>query len=117
MSDELPDTGYYEFMLWILGKRKRFRITGLSMQPLLPPETEVLINPHAYKQALPQINDLIVAIHPHRENLEIIKRVHYIAEDGTFFLLGDNLDYSSDSRSFGTIALENIIGKVTNRFG
>jgi nickel-type superoxide dismutase maturation protease len=117
MTNELPDLTYSEFFLWILRRRKRFCVTGTSMQPLLQPGEEILINPHAYQKDLPQVNDLVVAIHPHRENLEIVKRVHYITEDGTFFLLGDNLSHSTDSRNFGTIPLKNIIGKVICRFG
>ena len=117
MSEELSDITYSEFFLWIFRRRKRFRVTGNSMQPLLQPGEEILINPFAYQKALPQINDLVVAIHPHQKDLEIVKRIHRIDEDGTFFLLGDNPNHSTDSRNFGAIALKNIIGKVTTRFG
>ena len=117
MFDKLPDISYREFLLWILRRRKRFKVTGISMQPLLQPGAEILINPNAYKKTLPQINDLVVAMHPDKKGLEIVKRISSITKDGTFFLLGDNLDRSSDSRSFGTIPLNNIIGKVTSRFG
>lgn len=116
MSNELPNLSNREFFCWILRRRKRFRVTGISMQPLLQPGEEILINPYAYRKVLPQINHIVVAIHPYREGLEIIKRVTYIAEDRTFFLLGDNLAYSSDSRNFGTIPLKNIMGKVTSKF-
>ena len=116
MSNKLPDINYQEFFLWILRRRKRFRVTGNSMQPLLQPGEEVVINPDAYKKALPQVNDVVVAIHPSKESLEIVKRISSISEDGKFFLLGDNLDCSTDSRSFGTVSLENIVGKVTSRF-
>ena len=117
MSEELSDITYSEFFLWIFRRRKRFRVTGNSMQPLLQPGEEILINPFAYQKVSPQINDLVVAMHPHQEGLEIVKRIHRIDEDGTFFLLGDNLAHSTDSRSFGTISQEKIIGKVTSRFG
>lgn len=116
MTQELPDITYREFLLWILRKRRRFRVTGISMQPLLQPEEEILINPFAYQKASPQINDLVVATHPDKKNLEIVKRISYITEEGTFFLLGDNPNHSTDSRNFGTIPLKNIIGKVTTRF-
>lgn len=116
MSQELPNTNYREFFLWILRRRKRFKITGISMQPLLQPGEEILINPYAYKKALPQINDLVVAIHPNKEDLEIVKRISHITEEGTFFLLGDNLNHSTDSRGFGTISLDKIVGKVSCRF-
>ncbi|VEP16419.1 Nickel-type superoxide dismutase maturation protease [Hyella patelloides LEGE 07179] len=116
MLNELPNTSYREFFLWIIRKRKRFQVTGISMQPLLQPGEEILINPDAYKKTLPQINDLVVVTHPDKKGLEIVKRISSIAEDGTFFLLGDNLAHSTDSRSFGTIHREDIIGKVTSIF-
>lgn len=117
MINELPDLTYSEFFFWLLKRRKRFRVTGTSMQPLLQPGEEILINPYAYKEALPQINDLVVATHPDREDLEIVKRISYITEDGNLFLLGDNSNHSTDSRSFGTISLDKIVGKVSCRFG
>ena len=38
-------------------------------------------------------------------------------KDGSFFLQGDNTLESTDSRSYGAIKLDQIIGKVTSRFG
>ncbi len=116
MNLELPDISYQEFLLWILRRRKRFRVTGKSMQPLLQPGEEILINPHAYGQSPPQVDDLVVVIHPHKSNLEIVKRIVEIRESNTYFLQGDNLSHSTDSRNFGTVALNLIRGKVTSRF-
>lgn len=116
MHSELPDISYQEFLLWILRRRKRFRVTGKSMQPLLQPGEEILINPHAYLQSPPQINDIVVVIHPHKSHLEIVKRIVEIREDHTYFLQGDNLPQSTDSRNFGTVAFNFIRGKVTSRF-
>ncbi|MGK7895066.1 MAG: nickel-type superoxide dismutase maturation protease [Xenococcus sp. (in: cyanobacteria)] len=116
MERELPNTSCQEFLLWILRRRKRFRVTGPSMQPLLQPGEEILINPHAYYQAAPQVNDIVVVIHPEQSNLEMVKRIVKIREDNSYFLQGDNLLYSTDSRNFGTVALNLIRGKVTSRF-
>lgn len=116
MHNELPNISYGEFILWIFRRRRRFRITGNSMQPLLQPEEEILINPFAYQKVSPQINDLVVAMHPDKKDLEIVKRISHITKEGEFFLLGDNLNHSTDSRNFGAIPLKNIIGKVTTRF-
>ena len=116
VNQELPDISYQEFLLWILRRRKRFRVKGKSMQPLLQPEEEILINPYAYLQSPPQVNDIVVVVHPHKSNLEIIKRIVEIRENNTYFLQGDNLSHSTDSRNFGTVALNLIRGKVTSRF-
>lgn len=116
MSPTLPQSSYLELLLWLLRKRKRFRITGLSMMPLLQPGEEVLIDPYPYRTTLPQVNDIVVAIHPLYPDLHIIKRVVSVAEDGSCFLQGDNLARSSDSRIFGAISLARILGRVTSRF-
>ena len=117
MNPELPDTSYREFLLLILRKRKRFRVTGKSMQPLLEPGEEILINPNAYLQSLPQVNDIVVVAHPHKPNLKVVKRIVEIRKNNTYFIQGDNLRQSTDSRSFGTVTFNLIRGKVTNRFG
>jgi phage repressor protein C with HTH and peptisase S24 domain len=49
-----------EFLLWLLRKRKRMRVTGNSMLPLFKPGEEILINPQAYKKSLPKIGDVVV---------------------------------------------------------
>ena len=116
MNRELPNISYQEFLLWILRKRKRFRVTGQSMRPLLEAGEEILVNPHAYRDSYPQINDIVVAIHPEKSNLEIVKRIVEIRQNNTYFLQGDNLPYSTDSRNFGTVAFNLIRGKVTSRF-
>ncbi len=116
MTESLKDSTYTELLLWLLRKRKRFRVTGLSMMPMLKPGEEILVDFKAYQKSPPQVGDLVVAIHPNHPDLQIIKRVAFISEDGSCFLQGDNLTESTDSRAFGVVALEKILGKVTSRF-
>ncbi len=117
MSNQLEDAGPREFLLWILRLRWRFRVTGNSMLPLLQPGDEVLVNSRAYKKSLPRPNDIVVAHHPHRPPLRIIKRIADTTENGRYILLGDNPAESSDSRTFGPVTSKQILGKVTCRFG
>lgn len=116
-TTDLAASSYQEFFLWLLGKRKRFRVQGNSMLPLLQPGEEILIDRHAYQNSLPQIGELVVAIHPEKSNLPIVKRVKAITPEGKYFLIGDNLAQSTDSNAFGAVSLEHILGKVTSRFG
>lgn len=117
MSSQLPDLTYWEFLLWLLRLRQRFRISGNSMWPLLLPGEDVLIDRRAYKHKMPQPQDLVVAFHPEQPELKIIKRIAIVNRDRGVFLLGDNPLESTDSRDFGVISLDALYGKVTSRFG
>jgi len=86
------------------------------MLPLLKPGEEILIDPHAYKKSLPQIDDIIVTVHPLHKNLTIVKRIAAQKSVSHYFLLGDNLQGSTDSRHWGTIKFADIMGKVSSKF-
>lgn len=116
MAEPLRGSNWYDLLLWLLRARSRFRITGHSMRPLLQPGEEVLINPQAYRQQPPELGDLVVAQHPFKPNLRIVKRVIEVREDGGCFIVGDNGRESTDSRHFGSIAPQHIIGQVVCRF-
>jgi nickel-type superoxide dismutase maturation protease len=86
------------------------------MLPGLKPGQEVLVNARAYRRVAPRPGDIVVARHPFRSDLEVVKRVTSQLEDGRFCLEGDNPTDSTDSRSFGPVAREQILGRVTSRF-
>ena len=115
MSDELPNGRLFELLLWALKRRCRFRVMGTSMAPLLQPEDEVLVNPRAYHKQRPQVGDIVVTQHPYQD-LRLIKRVVFILADGRLCLQGDNHCASTDSRVFGPITLDFVLGQVTSRF-
>jgi nickel-type superoxide dismutase maturation protease len=116
VPDEIKDSNLFELLLWFLRLRRRFRVTGASMVPLLNPGDEVLINPRAYRRTPPQPGDIVAAQHPYRTDLRLIKRVVSVAENGYCVLEGDNAPASTDSRAFGPLPLDRIIGRVTSRF-
>ncbi len=116
MTSLLPNTDLLTLCLWLLGRRKRLKVVGNSMLPLLQPGEEILIAPHAYDKSQPKINDIVVVKHPLDRTLTIVKRVKAIASDGNYFLVGDNPTASTDSRHWGAISHQEILGKVTNRF-
>ena len=87
------------------------------MIPQLLPGDEVLVNPCAYRHQIPLEGDIVLAQRPDRPDVMMIKRVSSIAEDGRIILLGDNHDASTDSRTFGPVALIHVKGKVTSKFG
>lgn len=113
---QLPDITWREFWLWVFRLRRRVRVTGPSMLPLLKPDDEVLVDIKAYQQAKPKVGDVVVATHPEKPNVEIIKRITEVFQNNRYFLKGDNPALSTDSRSFGAVDLIDLKGRVSCRF-
>jgi len=86
------------------------------MIPVLKPGDEVLVDPRAYRRALPRPGDIVVARHPYRTDAHVVKRVSSVSENGECALRGDNASESTDSRSFGHVSAGHILGRVTGRF-
>lgn len=103
-----------DVVFWLLHQRRRFRVVGASMRPLLEPGTEVLIDPYAYRQQRPQPGDLVVAEHPRQPGLLLIKWVVYVDADGCF-VRGLNMAESTDSREFGLVPWVGLVGRVVCR--
>jgi nickel-type superoxide dismutase maturation protease len=82
------------------------------MNPTLKDGEVVLVDREAAKI---EIGDIVVAKHPVEQTSEIVKRVERINERGHYFLIGDNLDDSNDSRHFGAVTKNYIKGKVVAR--
>lgn len=101
-----------DIILWLLRRRRRFRVTGDSMAPLLQPGDEVLVNPYA---VVPLAGDLVVALHPNHPHLPIIKWIVY-GQGGHYFLKGINAAASTDSREFGLVPQDHLLGQVVCRF-
>ncbi len=88
----------------------RFRIAGWSMAPALSDGDEVVVRPGAQRHVT--VGDLVLAKHPYQRDVHIVKRVARITDDGRYYLLGDNPHESTDSRAFGALRPERILGKV-----
>ncbi|MBS1795112.1 MAG: nickel-type superoxide dismutase maturation protease [Acidobacteria bacterium] len=111
MEKELPDDDWFEELAYVCGFREIVRVEGDSMLPALKDGDLVLINPDAE----PAVGDIVFARHPFKQSVKIIKRIAEILPDDRYILLGDNLDESTDSRSFGAIARKDILGKAEAR--
>lgn len=104
-----------ELALWALGRRARYRVGGSSMLPTLAPGDQVLVDLAAYRRARPRLGDLVLARHPYRTDLRLVKRVAGVSADGRCTLAGDNPAESTDSRSFGAVPCELVLGRVVLR--
>jgi len=116
ISNDLAMANWRSVLLWLGRRRRRFRVTGNSMVPLLQPDEEVLVNLNAYRHTSPRLGDIVVAEHPDRPGFRLIKRIVSINDHGHYFLEGDNRSESTDSRAFGSVSAAHIIGQVTSRF-
>ncbi len=84
------------------------------MLPTLQPGADVLVVPvHEGMPILP--GDIVVCVHPLKPGLRMIKRISETFYDGGCYVLSDNEKEGSDSRSFGVVGRELVIGKVTSR--
>ena len=84
------------------------RIVGTSMEPSLY-EKDIVI---AFRKK-PKIGDIVIVKVGERE---IIKRVVKISPPALLYLLGDNEQESTDSRSFGFVPYSSLLGVVIKTF-
>ena len=93
---------------------KRVAIRGTSMLPALEPGERVLFDRLAYEVDGPMLGDIVLARHPARPGVRMIKRVapgEGLARD-EYWLLGDNERESTDSRTLGPFRREDIVGRA-----
>jgi signal peptidase I len=95
---------------------------GRSMVPTIYPGTILVVNRLAYgfrlpwqetylfRWGLPKTGDVVVFSTP--QGTTAVKRCGEITEARQFFALGDNSAESYDSRSYGPLPADRIIGKV-----
>lgn len=86
----------------------KFTVHGHSMFPTLRERQNVLSFNWAYLERLPKAGDIVVI---KQEGKEIVKRVQKVV-DRKVFVTGDNQEESTDSRHFGPVGMDQIVGKV-----
>ena len=91
------------------------------MQPGYKQGERLLISQILLKFSPPTEGDVVVIQHPNDSEKQILKRIIGIPGDrvegvelgsGEYFVLGDNKGKSEDSRHFGKIIRDQILGKV-----
>ncbi|MEO6334080.1 MAG: nickel-type superoxide dismutase maturation protease [Pyrinomonadaceae bacterium] len=107
----LREANWKDRISYAIGKLKAFRVQGDSMLPALRDGEVVLISAKASVGP----GDIVLARHPYKQSVKILKRVAAIDESGRYSLVGDNAGESTDSRTFGTLPREYIDGKVVCR--
>jgi nickel-type superoxide dismutase maturation protease len=107
----MKEANWKERILFFLGLRKGFRVEGNSMLPALKDGDAVLIDPREKVVG----GDIVLANHPFKKSVKILKRLEHFDDKGDLFLAGDNREESTDSRTFGAVPLKYLIGKATSR--
>ncbi len=95
----------------------RYVVDGPSMEPAFRSGDRVLVNRLAYRSRAPREGEVVVLRDPERSGHVLLKRVATAPdrlgpEPSCVYVLGDNVAESRDSRSFGAVAREQIIGKA-----
>ena len=101
--------------LGVLRRWRLYKVSGDSMTPTLLPGDWVWVDPRSYRQGYPQPNQIVVARHPYRGDVWMVKRVVHVS-DGSVVLRGDNRSESTDSQIFGAVPPSLIVGKVTRLY-
>ena len=99
----------------IVGYRQHLRVVGNSMNPLILEGDLIIYKKLNTKNLDLNIGDIVVAYHPKIKSKLIIKRIYRVCKN-KFDLRGDNFFSSTDSRDWGLIKLDSIIGKVDKIF-
>lgn len=98
----------------------RYVVEGRSMEPAYCPGERLIVDRVAYRRGVrPAIGDVVVARDPEREGRYLLKRVAAPPGETTgegVYVLGDNAGESRDSRVFGPLPPDAIVGRAWFRY-
>jgi nickel-type superoxide dismutase maturation protease len=94
------------------GRVRRVEVAGPSMVPTLVPGDRLLVVPPARPL---RRGDLVAFRDPQRPERLLVKRVESVTAEGVQ-VIGDNQGASRDSRDFGQVAHEAVVGVACYRY-
>ncbi|MEK6226761.1 MAG: nickel-type superoxide dismutase maturation protease [Chloroflexota bacterium] len=92
---------------------QRVAVTGRSMEPALRAGDWIVVSSLSRP---PRAGEIVLVRDPRDPENLMLKRVAAVA-DGACTVLGDRPDESTDSRTFGPVALANVLGRALFRYG
>ena len=98
-----------------LRRFERYAITGASMEPALVEGDWAIIDRRAYRHQPPGAGDVLMVKDPRLPERTLVKRA--AGRDGASTrVIGDNAAQSTDSRVFGAVPDELLVGRVLWRY-
>ena len=82
------------------------------MSPTVQAGDYVIVNTWAYRRRAPGVGDLVVLRDPEVEGRFLCKRIAGVSGPALYAVRGDNKNVSRDSRAFGPVPADLIVGKV-----
>lgn len=91
-------------------------VPSMSMHPTLKPGEFILVDTWVYQDKTPSLSDVVVFEHG-IEKKHLVKRINpwptgEAIKNNVWYVMGDNRNASQDSRYFGGITTEQLLGKV-----
>lgn len=99
-----------EVLALAVRRRQLHRVHGHSMQPALVEGSLVVMKAVPAREI--RLGDIVLVRHPYR-GVHLVKRVAAKDRDGRLWVMGDADDGSTDSRSFGAISPDRLLGRAT----
>jgi nickel-type superoxide dismutase maturation protease len=94
----------------------RHVVMGSSMSPAVEEGDWIVVDRHAYADRAPRRGEVVLARDPRQPERELVKRVDHVDLHGAAWLLGDNAAASTDSRTFGAVDTDAVVGRVVGRY-
>lgn len=114
-----PDIDYIKRLIGVPGDviewdNKSLRVNGVELDRTLVGEYQALDQRNGSRPTVRLKEDLLGVAH----DILIVPNTSgltgsYTVQDGEYFMMGDNRDMSNDSRFWGTVPEENLVGKAT----
>jgi nickel-type superoxide dismutase maturation protease len=98
---------------------RRVEVVGSSMVPaLLPGDRLVVVRRPWPTVRWPEPGQVVALLDPRDADRLLVKRVRAVHRgEGTLEVVGDDLEASTDSRSFGPVPRSSIVGRAVYRYG
>lgn len=91
-------------------------VRGRSMAPALLPGDRLLVEAMTYRRRPPRVGEIVLAADPRLPSRELVKRIGLIdPSSASAELSGDAPEASTDSRTFGPVALGDLRWRVVAR--